>query len=202
MTMNPLDIPDAISAKNLAAFARGSMPLSPVLPSLKFSSKETGFGGSDLYLAIIALIEQAENGPTAYQLLTAIRGLLGTLMSTRPPLEFTSETLAGIEAQLPPGCPKPTPAVIAALEQKVNGETRKLQVAFDILDDLHTIWLETSISAAVSRSGDPAATLERIQGSHGLVSDQLLDSLSISREQFDVFADRARAELMDEQSSN
>lgn len=189
-------IPDAISAADLAAFSQGpSMPPSPVLPSLRFASKGSGEGGSDLYLTIVALIDQAENRPTSFQVLTAVRGLLGTLLAAHPPVEITAETLQNAQSRLPPGFPAPTPGMVAALQQKARAHARKFEMAFDIVDELHTIWLDAAVGIAMVNSRNPDATLKRLQGTHGVVSDDMLASLGISREQFDTFAEHAKAHM-------
>jgi hypothetical protein len=196
--MNEDQIPDAISHELLAQLIQGpTLPPAPNLPALHFARQRNGDGGSDLNVAILALIERAENTPSPFQVLTAALGLLASLAPA--PIEdlFSDERLAEVQKHLPRGTPLPSKEMRARIRNTLAAQVELLSYVVRLLDGLHTEWMAGILGNVMATSDDPETELARFRSGYGLVSDEMLAGLGYTREQFNLFAAQATAFAQD-----
>ena len=179
-TENRGSFPDSISSDRLRELARGLTPqiaLSHVIPELAFRDPEINSGGiADLQFVVMQLIEKSKSGVDIVQLLTATLYLFQhcyTIVSEG--VDEAQENLTGDEKL----------AVVAEL-------TSFKLVFANILSQLSELHLGTCAQVTIDRVDRLRTKLGEESGqqdyaSHLLLSQALLDSLGLTREEVQQF---------------
>lgn len=188
--MTQPQIPDSISANQLRSLLGevSKMPLSPVIPALRFPDPDTHTGMMDLYVVVLQIIAKAEaHGATPMQVLSCV---LGLLQHTAHRMEAILEP-GGVKDLLDQykarhGEPSDDQSFIDRGKAQVSASLRKLQAAVTILDDLHSEWFTTMrVMEELSKAGKlPPMNIPDVN--HHLISDEIVESLGFSREQLEI----------------
>lgn len=188
--MTQPQIPDSISSDQLRSFLGelGRMPLSPIIPALRFSDPNSHTGILDLYLIVIQIIAKAEeSGPTPVQVLGCVNALLTHTVNRMEAIISgggVEELLQQFKARH--GDDIDDKKCIDHGVSQVAGNLKKIQAALTILEDLHSEWFTTMrVMEELSKAGKLPPMKIPSSNEH-LLSDEIIESLGLSRDELEA----------------
>jgi hypothetical protein len=186
--MSDASIPDSISGDQLRSFLASKtgskMPLSAVIPTLSFGGSTGEQGGiCDLQLVVMQIIQQSEAGINLLQEFTAAVYLLHSVyesLERRRADVMNDQTMVG---KLPK---HHRDQISRSLDefQSVLGTITRLS------EQLHFAFVMSSSAEAIYQIRDQIGAVdEDLIRSHLLISDSLIRSLQLSRDEISEFID-------------
>lgn len=187
--MSDAFIPDSISGDQLRSFLASrtgsKMPLSAVIPTLAFGGSTGTQGGiCDLQLVVMQIIQQSEAGINLLQEFTAAVYLLHSVnesLERRRADVMNDQSLIG---KLPRHERDRISRSLDEFQSVLNTITR-------LSEQLHFAFMISSSAETIHQIRDQiGADDEELIRSHLLISDSLIRSLQLSRDQVSEFIDR------------
>ena len=187
--MSDAFIPDSISGDQLRSFLASrtgsKMPLSAVIPTLTFGGSTGTQGGiCDLQLVVMQIIQQSEAGINLLQEFTAAVYLLHSVnesLERRRADVMNDQSLIG---KLPRHERDRISRSLDEFQSVLNTITR-------LSEQLHFAFMISSSAETIHQIRDQiGADDEALIRSHLLISDSLIRSLQLSRDQVSEFIDR------------
>jgi hypothetical protein len=165
------------------------MPISPVIPALRFPDPTNHTGIMDLYLVVLQIIAKAEaHGATPLQVLSCVLGLLNhTAHKMEAILEPSGISELLEQQKVPRNQDSENQDLIEERgKAQVRASLRKIQAAVTILDDLHSDWFTTMrVVEELSKVGVMPA-MDIPDTNHHLLSDEICESLGLNRDELEV----------------
>ena len=172
--------PDSVSGRRLRELLNQNKPTAPIssiIPSLEFIDESIGSGGlCDLQLVIIQIVNKSQGGLEFIQLLT------GSLYLFECCYDTLVESIDSAESEYS-----------SDDKDKVIGELKRLQRSYKkILDAFTQLHLDLSATASIERMQklrlSQSESMEPFDAeSRLLISDAVLDSLGLDRDQVNKF---------------
>ena len=184
--MSSPDIPSAVSAADLAAVLsqRGKLPPVSAMPQLQFGNSDCG-GPCDLQLAVMVLIDRSIDGTNMIQEATCALWLLHRIQEQISDHQGQAMEASGLFAELsgePLERVRNELTAMKNLIEEINGSLMALHSGMTIPA------VERRCRSAIERSPRQLSEEELTNlRSRLLISDEVIESLGLSRELVDQF---------------